>query len=260
MIVFEKLDAFVMVKQHDHAHLSGQAADHWDISHFKGAEKQQDVAYAIYQHDRSWIGLDETPIWNDRGHVPYSFSDFPLIPKLRFYAWGLDEIEKENPYAALLCSLHYASFFEKATQSDSQAFLMSERKRQERLKQYCHLTTSEEEDVLHYHFRLLQFCDDVSLYVCLNEPGVSKEKEHPWYRNGFKNSEIFDRENKQQVIARWMDNQHIVFSPFPFQESFDAQLKIKIVPKEIVREEGIAEAYKSTSWSNRKVTIMGHEH
>lgn len=258
MIISEKPDAWVMVKQHDHAHLSGLAVDHWDLSQFKGADRQQDVSYAIYQHDRSWIGLDETPIWNDKNHVPYSFIDFPLIPKLRFYTWGLDETEKENPYAALLCSMHYASFFEGATHPDSHAFLHSERKRQERLKQFCYIKTSEQEDALHYHFRLLQFCDNISLYVCLNEPGVSKAEEYPWYRNGFKNSEIFNKMHEQQIIAQWIDDMRIKFSPFPFQKPFHAQVKIKIVPKQLVKREGIAQAYENTSWSTREVIIVSH--
>lgn len=256
MIVFDTPTVWVMVRQHDHAYLSGVAADHWDLAHFRETSRLQDVSYACYQHDRSWIGLDETPIWNDKAHVPYSFMDFPLIPKLRFYTWGLDETEKENPYAALLCSMHYTSFFEGATHPESQAFLLSEKKRQQRLRQFCHIKTATQEDALQYHFRLLQFCDNVSLYVCLNEPGVSKAEEYPWYRNGFKNSELFNSRDQTQIIAHWLDDRRIAFSPFPFQKPFQAQVKMKMVPKALVSKEGIAQAYENTSWRTLEVMMV----
>nr|WP_253735858.1 DUF3891 family protein [Paenibacillus sp. FJAT-26967] len=34
--------------------------------------------------------------------------------------------------------------------------------------------------MIEQHFKLLKLCDELSLYVCLNEPGVSKDEEHPW--------------------------------------------------------------------------------
>lgn len=259
MIVYEQPNAFVMVRQHDHAHLSGWTADHWDLSHFKGSERLHDVLYAVYQHDRSWISLDEMPLWNDKDHMPYSFSDFPLIPKLRFYTMGLDETEKENPYAALLCSMHYASFFEGTIQPDSHKFLLNERNRQEKLREQCSIQCDEQKEVLQYHFHLLQFCDDVSLYVCLNEPGVSKAEEHPWYRKGFRNSEVFSNEKQQQIIAHWVDAQHIIFSPFPFREPFHAQVQTKVVLKELVKSVGIAQAYDDTHWSEREVIFIASE-
>ncbi|WP_156430913.1 DUF3891 family protein [Paenibacillus sp. FJAT-26967] len=36
------------------------------------------------------------------------------------------------------------------------------------------------ESMIEQHFKLLKLCDELSLYVCLNEPGVSKDEEHPW--------------------------------------------------------------------------------
>src|SRR5690606_13416907 len=95
--------------QHDHAYLSG-VISRWFPESMFGHDRIQEVVLAIEQHDRGWIRLDETPIWNDRHGVPFSFMDYPLPPKLLSYRQGIDEVEEMNMYAGLLCSLHYSSF------------------------------------------------------------------------------------------------------------------------------------------------------
>ncbi len=66
MIVREALGSFVLVKQHDHALVSGEFARHW-------TEKPWPLVptvYAISQHDVAWKGLDETVSWNEETGRP----------------------------------------------------------------------------------------------------------------------------------------------------------------------------------------------
>jgi hypothetical protein len=65
MIVRETEREFVMITQHDHAHLSGVLASHFTKEFFREDSYYQELILAIYEHDRSWIRLDDTPIWND---------------------------------------------------------------------------------------------------------------------------------------------------------------------------------------------------
>ncbi|GIP31654.1 hypothetical protein J2TS4_08640 [Paenibacillus sp. J2TS4] len=109
MVVRETEHEIIMVRQHDHAQLSGEIAKHFK-SFFTDDPYFEDTLLAIYQHDLGWVRLDEVPMWNDRTSLPFSFMDFPLLPKLTHYTYGLDQIERMNKYAGLLCSLHYASF------------------------------------------------------------------------------------------------------------------------------------------------------
>ncbi|TYS16708.1 DUF3891 family protein [Rossellomorea vietnamensis] len=239
MIIRETSHSFYMILQHDHAFLSGEIVKHFDENSLLSKEAFSHVQYAAYEHDRGWIGLDETPIWNDRCGEPYSFSDYPLLPKLAFYRIGLDEIEETSAYAALLCSMHFCSFFASSTDSDCLAFLQKERKRQERIKGEIQEVNDE---LVMQHFRLLQFSDNLSLYLCLNQPGASKENEHPWFRKGFKNTETLHTSN-QPFIPRWLNRGEITVDPFPFQKEFPLSLKYKEVPKKNIKEKGIAEAY-----------------
>lgn len=260
MIIRETEHDFVMIAQHDHARLSGDIAANFIRSVFGETtihSRVEDVLYAIYEHDRGWIRLDDRPIWNDADEVPFSFMDYPELPKLVLYRWGVDEVERNNEYAALLCSLHYASFYAQ-TAGLSQAysdFVHYERERQARLRKKLDI---EDDAVVHRHFQLLKLCDRISLYVCLNEPGVTKEAEHPWYREGFKQSErLFDAADDRTMIAHWSDGTTVRLTPFPFESSFTATLVCKQVSKQSIRQSGIDRAYKAAERQERLVTFTG---
>ncbi|MGE6753490.1 DUF3891 family protein [Rossellomorea sp. NPDC071047] len=251
MIIRETKDSFIMIRQHDHAFLSGETIKHFNRNLLKSDEFFEDALYAAYQHDRSWIGLDETPIWNDREKTPYTFSDYPLLPKLAFYKIGVDEIERVNTYASLLCSLHFCSFFSQSKNKDCLVFLTGEARRQMRLKESF---PDLDEELLQQHFHLLQFSDNLSLYLCLNEPGVGKEDEHPWFRNGFKHTEIFHHDH-QPLTVRWMNEKEVTLDPYPFNKDFHVSLQYKIVTKGLIEEMGIAEAYEKSDMEEMKIQL-----
>lgn len=259
MIVFEKPESFVMIQQSDHAQLSGQVAEQWH-KETPGGEWWSDAIYAIYQHDASWVGLDAVPFWNDKRQRPYTFHDFPVIPKLAFYKLGLDETEKNNAYAALLCSMHYTSFLQDSSRDADKKFLIEEHERQARLKHICGVCFEPQQVLLQYYFRLLQFCDDVSLYVCLNEPGCAKEEEHPWFREGFQSSRYLMETPAQQIVAHWQGAAQIVLEPFPFQQTFSTQLRLKEVSKRQISTLGVADAYAEAPDQTRVVRMVGRNH
>ncbi|WP_341357384.1 DUF3891 family protein [Rossellomorea sp. y25] len=251
MIIREIKDSFIMIRQHDHAFLSGELIKHFKPSLLKSDAFFDDALYAAYQHDRSWIGLDETPIWNDRESIPFTFSDYPLLPKLAFYKIGVDEIERVNTYASLLCSLHFCSFFSQSQNKDCLVFLTGEARRQMNLRESF---PDLDEELLQQHFHLLQFSDNLSLYLCLNEPGVAKEDEHPWFKNGFQNTEMFHPEN-QPLMARWLNEKEVTLEPYPFEKEFHVSLQYKIVVKSLIEEVGVAEAYEKSDMKERMIFI-----
>ncbi|GGK12976.1 serine hydroxymethyltransferase [Caldalkalibacillus thermarum] len=251
MIVVDFQDHFVLIQQYDHAQLSGDIATNWNPRHFYGSPKRQDVLYAIYEHDRGWIDLDHTPFWNDAENAPYSFMEFPLRPKLTFYRKGVDEVQRYSPYAALLCSMHYCSFFASTSEPAAEQYMQEEKERQRLIREDLHLSTPQEDADLKFHFDLLQFCDNLSLYVCLNRPGVSKEEEISWYRQGF--PQRFSHLDHQTIMARWLDTETIQLNPFPLQEGCTYGVKLKKVPKQAIKEKGLAEAYRQAGWELRHV-------
>ncbi|MBN6186709.1 DUF3891 family protein [Aneurinibacillus sp. BA2021] len=254
MIAYEREHSFVMFTQHDHALASGAMAAHWNENCFTGKERRQEVLYGVSQHDRSWIAADDTPLWYDAAKGPYTFMNFPLLPKLLFYEKGVDEIEQESAYAALLCSLHYTSFFDGASETAALEYVRKEQERQHRIRLQLSLDEAGTA-ALRFHFDLLQFCDNLSLYVCMQEPGVAKEEEISWFRNGFPQSFAFAKGKK--IIARWTDGQTVSLTPFPFNKTWETAIPYKNVSKEKIRQHGVARAYEETEWSKRYVRFTG---
>ncbi|REE88940.1 uncharacterized protein DUF3891 [Paenibacillus taihuensis] len=250
MIVRESENDFSMVTQHDHAILSRDIAGHFKDGYYIDLTFKNDILLAIREHDRGWIRLDETPIWNDRIHAPFSFMDYPLYGKLPLYRIGIDEVEEMSSYAALLCSLHYTSFkpIRNSAHPDCVAYMKHETNRQNEILKKLDLEAGCE--LVTQHLNMLQLCDDLSLYVCLNQPGATKEEEHPWYKEAFGTAI-----QNQAFRAKWINNVEIGLQPFPFIRDFKVSLRIKHVSRELRAQYGIGKAYMDTEFDVQEVTF-----
>ena len=207
MIVRDRPGSYVLIGQHDHGRVSGEFARYWR----ERPIPLEPTLYAIANHDVAWQRLDKTLRWNETTGRPYSFVDYPVEPKIEAYREGLDLLEAQDPYAACLCSMHYASFVRGARGAAEVSFREREDQRQERLRGA--MSTQELEN-LELNFRLLQTCDDLSLFVCLNEPGRS---DHPPYREGFE----FMGTN---FVPIWEDRRTLRLDPNPFSGVFDLSI------------------------------------
>lgn len=194
-----------LIRQHDHGWVSGEFAEHWK------ERPSPSVRFAIRYHDVGWEQLDRTTTWNPVSGRPFTFVDHPMGEKIEAYKQGVDWVEARDPYAACLCSLHYTSFFEQATDETARRFLEEERRRQKRLEQRM---DEETRSRLPADLALLKLCDDLSLFLCLNRPG---ENRHPWYLNGFSyRGERFQPE--------WKKKDMLSLTPNPFACSFTVRI------------------------------------
>ena len=250
MVVTENHDEILLFEQHEHAKACGEFAKAWRDDYFIGDKKREKVIYAIYEHDNGWIQLDDQPILNKQTQIPYSFSNYPLKSKLKAYTNGINRIEKEDDYAALICSLHYASFFEGYTNGRGEGFLRQERRRQQNLIEKLNINTEDEE--FRFHYNLLQFCDNLSLYLCMNRPGVDKKNEMIWFRNGF--SQKFHFNNERTIIAHWLDEETITLTDFPFKQEVSVSIHYKSIKKRCLSN--LQEEYERQQLQQRTVTII----
>lgn len=246
-----------MIAQDDHARLSGEVSRHFADHYFVDDTYIPALLTAIDEHDRGWIPLDESPFWNDRSAAPFTFMDYPLSVKLKYYQSGLDEVQAMNDYAAYLCSKHYCSFMtgSMGQRGDVQAFLAVERERQRQIQIRGELPR--ERDTIQRHFGLLQLCDDISLYVCLNKPGATKDEEHPWYAGGFAKSESLTPDGSGKLVASWLGEKEIAMRPMPFRSGFTANLRLKRVARQLIEQEGLQEAYRLTGWTEQEINFVG---
>jgi hypothetical protein len=254
MIIRETTQTFIFIEQHEHATLSGQLAEHWKDDFFWKSAYPEDTLLAIYQHDRGWIRLDNSPESDEVHKKPYSFLNYPLEQKLVHYKLGVDEVEAMNPYAAILCGMHYVSFMRNSNCLE-ETFIEQERVRQNRLKELLQIHTAEKEALLNYHFHLLQFFDDLSLYLCLNQPGVSKEEEYFFFRNGFKNTDFFALTGAKKIDATWKSQDKIQVSPFPLKTEVEALIPYREISKKEIERLGLKKAYNHAPIQKYKVII-----
>ncbi|CDQ18363.1 Protein of unknown function [Halobacillus karajensis] len=252
MIVLEKENYFHMIAQHDHAIISRQIVEQWKNHYLLRSKLREEADWAIQQHDRAWIPLDQDPEWNEDKERPYTFVDYPLKKKLSAYQRGIQEVASQSMYAGMLCSMHYASFFsEKDDNPLVQAFLTEEKKRQKDL--FASMEMDIPYDVYDLHFRRLQFCDDLSLYVCMQEPGTPKKKEVPWFKEGFRQAFDFAPDG---MLANWVDETSVSVDPFPFEYPFSVDIPYRAVSKQEIEEKGLSKAFQETGVSRYTITFI----
>ncbi|WP_238652277.1 DUF3891 family protein [Paenibacillus piscarius] len=258
MICREQDGALIMMKQHDHGLLAGNFAKWFKEEHTPAEGRRAEVLWAVSHHDRGWIDLDETPFWNDAEGQPYSFIDFPVVPKLTFYRRGIDEIEAKTPYGALLCSSHFERLIEVSGEEcpELTQYLEDEAERRARIHRRLEQEKPLEEGELYYDARLLQFCDDLSLFLALNEPGSKESKKHPWFVDGFSGSEEFSFTSGRAIHAKWRDNRTLTLAPFPFTQDIEVSFKQRRVSLKAVQDKGIARAYHEAPEEECKIRVI----
>ncbi|GAA0430826.1 DUF3891 family protein [Lentibacillus halophilus] len=247
MIVRERPNDFVMIEQDNHAQASGDMMIQWKNDLFPGLHWRPSVEHAIRQHDVGWKSFDQQPFWNDQKQAPYTFIDFPPIPKTILYKQGIDEVERDDTYAAILCSEHYKGFMEQEQGEAAREFVQQEEQRQQRLMTMLKDWNS---TWFHNHYAFLQLADSLSLYACLNEPGVSKEQEHPFFKDGIPLSAKLDGISHSKIKAHWLDQQTVALEPFPFHQPVDIALPQKIVSKKDIDAKGLIKSYENTPFHN----------
>lgn len=169
----------------------------------------------------AWRGPDSSISWNEDEDRPYSFLDYPAELKVRAYEEGIDWIEERDPYAAYLCSMHYATLMRDFGGGETEMrFVETEARRQERLRAGL---LEEDLENLDYNLRFLKLCDGLSLFVCLNEQGGSGYP--PPYPGGF------ELEGKKFEPV-WEDGRTLRLEPNPFSAPFDISVPYQVVGKD----------------------------
>lgn len=252
MIVRERATDFVMIEQDNHAQISGEIISKWDDAFLQNQTYRPALEYAVYNHDIGWKAFDSAPFWNDEKQAPYTFIDFPTPAKLVLYKHGIDYVAQNDTYAALLCSEHYTRFMVYDSSSIAKKFVQQEKERQHRIR-----TTRENfnEKLFDFHYKLLQLCDNLSLYMCLNTPGTTKKDEHPFFKDGISFTPLLNPFDKEHLTLDWLNQQTISMDIFPFVNPLSLTLKQKVVCKNDISKYGLIEAYQATSYVNVPVLL-----
>lgn len=248
MIIRERNEDFVMIKQHDHAQISKKLYQQLH-EYLHPLDYKSSIEYAIAQHDCGWIPFDEVPFWNDKDNSPFSFTNYPTEPKTVLYKYGIEMVEEKDPFAALLCSEHYVRFLENSSNEMAKQFVLREKTRQKHLKTKLSVT----ENLFLSHYEILQFFDNLSLFICLNEPGTSKEKEHYFFKKGIHLPSIFADDKTLNPI--WRNTETIELDEDLFTTPFSINVKQKTVLKKEIIDKGLQMAYSQANTENISIVF-----
>ncbi|MGH2732553.1 MAG: DUF3891 family protein [Actinomycetota bacterium] len=177
------------IKQGDHAHLAATFAESWGNSRAFRPEPWQPVVLATRRHDDGWLEWDGAPTLDDRGR-PLDFLTIPVADRLEIYRRGIEMVASEDLHAGLLTSLHLTGLlvggYEPGTPAALDSFGARDRPiteqflaEQERWRARIREKMGELSQ-LHDQYRLVKFCDFLSLTLCMTPPSEPRPHHFPF--------------------------------------------------------------------------------
>lgn len=252
MIIREREDEFVCIEQNHHAHIAKQLIIHWQQTYLQSDSLTESVLYAIEQHDVGWNYFDKQPLWNDALQRPYTFIDLPLLIKTVVYTTGVNIVAARNPYAAALCSMHYTNFLHKYDLTEVKRYVLNEQLRRQQILQ----AYPEVDDVtFEKHLAILQLADNLSLFICLHEPGNNNYK-HRYFQNGIRIPQPIDFNNKKFITASWSNKETVFLNNMSQVEPFSITIKEKLVSKKAIAENGWLQSYEKSPFTDKKINVI----
>jgi hypothetical protein len=182
----------VIVRQADHAELSGRIAAAWGAAPWEAPEPFPSVVVGARRHDDAWLEFDEAPTLND-SNVPRGFYEVDRVLTADMYRRGIDAMVNIDLYGALLVSLHFSGFFhshwgwepfalpENFPEPQAGAlrdFVDGELDRQDRLRAELDIGGDDERRLACNYF-WLQLWDRISLDICRQDQSQPWALEYP---------------------------------------------------------------------------------
>jgi hypothetical protein len=113
MILQEQGDHLVLIRQTDHAVLSGYFARELGNEIFARSEPEESFRLAATEHDNGWNEWELRPRIDPVTFLPYSFMSMPTQEHMDLYHRGIERVVKVDRYAGLLVSMHCAGLYDK---------------------------------------------------------------------------------------------------------------------------------------------------
>lgn len=191
MIRIPTADGYLLARHQDHARLAGQFAARWGNAHFPPPAAplaMPHVIEAVARHDDAWTARDSAPFLTRDGRPSaftrelvgaYSaYEEIDLADYLAVRGAATEAVAKDNPFAAILISMHtYNLLTEQADLATIKpadrplhaAFVEGQLRRQAELAAILppDLAPHATPEKLRRAFEFLQFCDNLSLLVCV---------------------------------------------------------------------------------------------
>ena len=243
MIIQEKGDQLLLIRQTDHAFLAGYFAREWGNEEFPRPEPFASFCLAVAEHDNGWSEWELQPTLDPKTRVPYSFMSVPTEEHIALYQRGIERLVKVDHYAALLVSAHCTGLYDRARatmpgfsakyvkSSETQVvndFVQRLRLQQLRLKVDLRANPATKElvneDALKANYERLEALDRLSLHLCLNPQENSVIDLVPSDGTG----------NEVDLDLRSEGGNVLTLAPYPFRRDvLEVSILARRVPKRV---------------------------
>ena len=244
MIVQEQGDQLILIRQTDHAVLSGFFAREWGNDLFQRPEPFESLLLAASEHDNGWRDWELQPQIDPKTRLPYSFMSIPTDAHIELYQRGIERVVKSDRYAGLLVSLHASGLYDRAratipgfsakyvksTESELvNGFLQGLKLQQLRLKVDLRADAGKKEFVqdklLEANSRRLEALDRLSLYFCMSSvPHDATIESVP----------VDDQGSEVDWELRPRGPNAVTLGPYPFRrEPLQVSILVRRVPKRL---------------------------
>lgn len=185
-MILQQSDPIVVIRQTDHAYLSGYFAREFGNDYFARPEPFHSFCLAAAEHDNGWQEWELAPGVDTRTFTPYSFMTVPTEEHIFLYQRGIDRILKVDLYAGLLVVSHCMGLYDRAratipgfsakyvkTQEQHVANDFVQRLRLQQLRLKVDLRNDPatkpftDEKLIKANVQRLEALDRLSLYFCL---------------------------------------------------------------------------------------------
>src|SRR5436190_3752713 len=112
-------EGIVVVSQPAHAWVAGQIARHWGNETFGHFTPDADVYIAASLHDIGYLNWEQSPGFNAKTGLPYTFLDLSTEMRLTLWRRSIEKMMRYGRYPALLVSLHFTKLCQKHRQFES---------------------------------------------------------------------------------------------------------------------------------------------
>lgn len=114
MIIRQQNEALVVIRQTDHAYLSGFFARELGNEAFQRPEPFDSFCLAAAEHDNGWQEWELAPGVDPKTFAAYSFMTIPTAEHIALYQHGIERVVKADLYAGLLVAGHCAGLYDRA--------------------------------------------------------------------------------------------------------------------------------------------------
>jgi hypothetical protein len=247
-MILQQDDPMVVIRQTDHAFLTGFFAREWGNAEFTRPEPFGSFCLAAEEHDNGWQEWELAPGVDPKTFVPYTFMTVPTEEHVALYQRGIERAVKADLYAGLLVASHCMGLYDRAKatmpgysakyvksqeQHHANDFVQRLRLQQLRLKVDLRNNPATkpftEERLIKANTQRLDALDRLSLFFCLGNADEAIIEGVPLNNEG----EEVDWE------IRKAGKNEFTLAPYPFRrEPLEFAILARRIPKRRYAEDG----------------------